>query len=69
MADWERTWVDRHWQTRRGRGWTGNGRPGEDVGGQLMADQERTWVTGIGRLGEDVGGQALADEERTWVDR
>ncbi len=39
------------------------------MGGQLMADQERTWVTGIGRLGEDVGGQALADEERTWVDR
>jgi len=25
-----------------GRGWTGIGRPGEDVGGQVMADQERT---------------------------
>jgi hypothetical protein len=39
MADQERTWVDRHWQTRRGRGWTGIGRPGEDVGGQVMADR------------------------------
>jgi hypothetical protein len=36
--------VDRHWQIDRGRGWTGNGRPGEDVGGQVMADWERTWV-------------------------
>jgi len=44
MADWERTRVDRHWQIDRGRGWTGNGRPGEDVGGQVMADWERTWV-------------------------
>jgi hypothetical protein len=44
LADQERTWVDRHWQTRRGRGWTGNGRPIDDVGGQVMADQERTWV-------------------------
>jgi hypothetical protein len=33
-----------HWQTGRGRGWTGIGRPGEDVGGQALADHERTWV-------------------------
>ena len=53
--------------------WTGIGRPGEDMGGQELADLERTWVdrhwqagsgrgwTGIGRPGEDVGGHALAD--------
>jgi hypothetical protein len=39
MADWERTWVDRHWQTDRGRGWTGNDRLGEDEGGQALADR------------------------------
>jgi len=27
LADRERTWQDRHWQTGRGRGWTDNGSP------------------------------------------
>jgi hypothetical protein len=31
--------LDRHWQTGRGRGWTGNGRLGEDEGGQALADR------------------------------
>ena len=45
------------------------------MGGQALADQERTWEdmpwqtrrgrgwTGIGRLRENVGGQALADQD------